>query len=123
MLFSDMPIALPHAKTGKLRALAVTSPQRSALAAGVPTVAESGLAGYALVNSWGIFAPRGLSQPIITKLNTELVRAHALADLKERYTNLGVEATSSTPQQFTEFITAEAAKFAKVLREAGAKVN
>jgi tripartite-type tricarboxylate transporter receptor subunit TctC len=51
------------------------------------------------------------------------VRAHTLADLKERYTNLGVEATSSTPQQFTEFITLEAAKFAKVLQEAGAKVN
>ena len=123
MLFSDMPIALPHTKTGKLRALAVTSPQRSALAAGVPTVAESGLPGYALVNSWGIFAPRGVPLPIITRLHAELVRAHGLADLKERYTNLGVDATSGTPQQFTEFIAVEAAKFAKVLREAGAKVN
>jgi tripartite-type tricarboxylate transporter receptor subunit TctC len=123
LLFSDMPIALPHTKTGKLRALAVTSAQRSALLQGMPTVAESGLPGYALVNWWGMFAPRGLPQPIITQLHTELVRAHALPDLKERYANLGVEATSSTPQQFTEFITAEAAKFSKVLREAGAKVN
>ena len=123
MLFSDMPIALPHTKTAKLRALAVTSPQRSMLAAGVPTIAESGLPGFALVNSWGIFAPRGVPQPIVGKLHAELVRAHTLADLKERYTNLGVEATSSTPQQFTEFITMEAAKFAKVLRESGAKVN
>ena len=123
MLFSDMPIALPHTKTAKLRALAVTSPQRSMLAAGVPTIAESGLPGFALVNSWGIFAPRGVPQPIVGKLHAELVRAHTLADLKERYTNLGVEATSSTPQQFTEFFTMEAAKFAKVLRESGAKVN
>ena len=123
MLFSDMPIALPHTKTAKLRALAVTSPQRSMLAAGLPTIAESGLPGFALVNSWGIFAPRGVPQPIVGKLHAELVRAHTLADLKERYTNLGVEATSSTPQQFTEFITMEAAKFAKVLRESGAKVN
>ncbi len=123
MLFSDMPIALPHTKTAKLRALAVTSPQRSMLAAGLPTIAESGLPGFALVNSWGIFAPRGVPQPIVGKLHAELVRAHTLADLKERYTNLGVEATSSTPQQFTEFITLEAAKFAKVLQEAGAKVN
>jgi tripartite-type tricarboxylate transporter receptor subunit TctC len=123
MLFSDMPIALPHTKTGKLRALAVTSPQRSALAAGVPTVAESGLPGYTLVNSWGIFAPRGVPQPVVAKLHAELVRTHALSDLKERYTNLGVEATSGTPEQFAEFIKVEAAKFAKVLREAGAKVN
>ena len=123
MLFSDMPIALPHTKTGKLRALAVTSAQRSALLQGMPTVAESGLPGYALVNWWGLFAPRGVPQPIITKLHAELVRAHALPDLKERYASLGVEATSSTPEQFTEYIKAEAARFSKVLRDAGAKVN
>jgi tripartite-type tricarboxylate transporter receptor subunit TctC len=123
MLFSDMPIALPHTKTGKLRALAVTSAQRSALLQGMPTVAESGLPGYALVNWWGLFAPRGVPQPIVTKLHTELVRAHALPDLKERYANLGVEATSSTPQQFTDYITSEAARFSNVLREAGAKIN
>jgi tripartite-type tricarboxylate transporter receptor subunit TctC len=123
LLFSDMPIALPHTKTGKLRALAVTSAQRSALLQSMPTVAESGLPGYALVNWWGLFAPRDVPQPIVAKLHTELVRAHALPDLKERYANLGVEATSSSPQQFTEYITSEAARFSKVLREAGAKIN
>lgn len=123
MLFSETPIALPHTKTGKLRALAVTSPKRFSILPEMATVAEAGLPGYALVNSWGIFAPRGLAQPIINKLSAELVRAHALPDLKERYANLGVEATSSSPQQFTEFIQGEAAKFARVLREAGAKVN
>ena len=123
MLFSDMPIALPHTKTGKLRALAVTSAQRSPLLQGMPTVAESGLPGYALVNWWGLFAPRGVAQPIIGKLHAELVRAHALPDLKERYANLGVEATSSTPAQFTDYIKTEVARFSKVLREAGAKVN
>ena len=86
-------------------------------------VAESGLPGYAAVNSWGLFAPRGVPQPVVTRLHAEIVRAHALPDLKERYANLGVEATSSTPQQFTDFIKTEAAKFAKALREAGAKVN
>ncbi len=123
MLFSDMPIALPHTKTGKLRALAVTSAQRSALLQGMPTVAESGLPGYSLVNWWGLFAPRGVAQPVVDKLHAELVRAHALPDLKERYANLGVEATSSTPQQFTDYITSEAARFSNVLRDAGAKVN
>ncbi len=123
MLFSDMPIALPHTKSGKLRALAVTSAQRSALAPGVASVAESGLAGYALVNAWGIFAPHGVPQPIVAKLHTELARAHALPDLRERYANLGVEATSSSPEQFVKHIATEAAKFAKILREAGAKIN
>ncbi|MBM3343031.1 MAG: hypothetical protein FJY56_13100 [Betaproteobacteria bacterium] len=123
MLFSETPIALPHTKTGKLRALAVTSAKRFSILPKMATVAEAGLPGYALVNSWGVFAPRGVAQPIITKLNAELVRAHALPDLRERYANLGVEAVSSTPQQFTEFIQTEAAKFAKVLREAGAKAN
>jgi tripartite-type tricarboxylate transporter receptor subunit TctC len=123
VLFSDMPIALPHAKTGKLRALAVTGAQRTPLVAGMPTVAESGVPGYALVNWWGIFAPRGVPQPIAAKLNAEIVRVHALPDLKERYANLGVEATSSTPEQFAVYIKAEVARFAKVLKETGAKLD
>ena len=123
LLFSETPIALPHTKTGKLRALAVTSPKRFAILPDVATVAEAGLSGYALVNSWGIFAPRGVPRNIIDKVHAELVRAHGLPDLKERYANLGVEAGSSTPEQFIEFIKGEATKFAKVLREAGAKFN
>src|SRR6185295_11336965 len=97
ILFSDMPIALPHAKTGKLRALAVTSARRTPLVPGTPTVAESGVPGYALVNWWGIFAPQGVPRDIVARLNAEIVRAHGAPDLKERYSNLGVEATSSTP--------------------------
>jgi tripartite-type tricarboxylate transporter receptor subunit TctC len=123
VIFSDMPIALPHVKTGKLRALAVTGPQRTPLVAGMPTVAESGVPGFALVNWWGIFAPRGVPKPIAEKITAEIVRAQALSDLKERYANLGVEATSSTPEQFTAYIKAEAARFGKVLKETGAKVD
>ena len=123
MLFSDMPIALPHSKTGKLRALAVTSAQRSALAPGIATVAESGLPDYGLVNAWGIFVPRGVTPSIVATLHAGLVRAQAQPDLQERYANLGVEATSSTPEQFTGHIRIEAAKFAKVLREAAAKLH
>jgi tripartite-type tricarboxylate transporter receptor subunit TctC len=123
LLFSETPIALPHTKTGKLRALAVTSPKRFSILPEIATVAEAGLPGYALVNSWGIFAPRGVTQAIVNTLHAEIVRAHALADLKDRYANLGVEATSGTPPQFAEFIRGEAVKFGKVLREAGARLN
>ena len=73
LLFSETPIALPHTKTGKLRALAVTSPNRFSILPEVATVAEAGLPGYALVNSWGIFAPRGMPQAIVNKLHTEIV--------------------------------------------------
>ncbi len=123
ILFSDMPIALPHSRTGKLRALAVTGPQRTPLVPGMPTVAESGIPGFALVNWWGIFAPRGVPKDIAGKLNAELVRIHALPDLKERYAALGVEATSTTSAQFADYIKSEAIRFARVLKEAGAKAD
>lgn len=123
LMFSDMPIALPHARSGKLRALAVTGAQRTPLVPGMPTVAESGLPGYALDNWWGILAPRGVSPDIVARLNAEIVRIHGLPDVKERYAGLGVEAVSSTPQRFTEYIKSEAARFGKLLRDTGAKVE
>ena len=123
ILFSDMPIALPHSKTGKLRALAVTGPQRTPLVSGIPTVAESGVPGYALVNWWGIFAPRGVNKDVVAKLSAELARIHGLPDLKERYAALGVEATSSTPAQFADYIKSESARFSRILKEAGAKAD
>jgi tripartite-type tricarboxylate transporter receptor subunit TctC len=121
VIFSDMPIALPHTRTGKLRALAVTGPKRSPLVAGMPTVAESGVPGYALVNWWGILAPRGLPQPVVDKLSTEIARVHTLAEVIERYANLGVEATGNTPAEFAAYIKAEEARFSKALGDAGVR--
>ena len=123
LLFSDMPIALPHAKTGKLRALAVTGAQRTPLVPDMPTVAESGVPGFALVNWWGILAPRGVPGGIAAQLAAEIARAHALPDLRERYASLGVEATSSTPGQFARYIESEQARFAHLLQAAGVKAQ
>lgn len=123
LVFSDMPIALPHAKSGKLRALAVTSANRTPLVPGLPTVAESGVSGYALDNWWGILAPRDVSKAIVAKLNAEIVRTHALSDVKERYATLGIEATSSTPEAFSRYIKSEMDKFGKVIKESGMKVD
>jgi tripartite-type tricarboxylate transporter receptor subunit TctC len=123
MLFSDMPIALPHAKSGKLRAIAVTGAKRTALFPDMRTVAESGVPGYALDNWWGILAPRSVPSEIGAKLSAEIARIHALPDVKERYAALGVEAMSSTPEQFVRYIKSEAEKFSKVIRESGAKVD
>ncbi len=123
VVFSDMPIALPHAKSGRLRALAVTSEKRTMLMPDMPTVAESGVPGYALENSWGIFAPKGVPKPIVSKLNAEIVRAHKLKDVQDRFVSLGVEAISSTPEQFAEVIRADTAKFSKIIKATGAKVD
>jgi tripartite-type tricarboxylate transporter receptor subunit TctC len=123
VVFSDMPIALPHAKTGKLRALAVTSAKRTPLVPDMPTVAEAGVPGYAVENSWGVFAPKGVPAPIIAKLNAEIVRVHNLQEVKDRYAMLGLEAVSSTPVKFAEVIRADAAKFSKIIKATGAKVE
>jgi tripartite-type tricarboxylate transporter receptor subunit TctC len=123
VVFSDMPIALPHAKSGKARALAVTSAKRTPLVPEMPTVAEAGLAGYGLENSWGVMAPKAVPKPILAKLNAEVVRVHKLPDVKERYATMGLEAISSTPEAFAEFIRADEAKFAKIIKATGAKVE
>ena len=123
IVFSDMPIALPHAKSGKARALAVTSAKRTSLLPEMPTVAESGVPGYALDNSWGVFARQSTPRPIISKLNTEIVRIHALQDVKARYAGFGLEAVSSTPDEYRKFIQSEAEKFGKIIKSTGAKVD
>ena len=123
VVFSDMPIALPHAKTGKVRALAVTSARRTPLVPEMPTVAEAGVTGYALENSWGVFARKGVPADILKNLNAEIVRVHALPDVKERYAAFGLEAVSSTPEQFATVVRSDAAKFSKIIQATGAKVN
>ena len=123
VVFSDMPIALPHAKAGKARALAVTSAKRTQLVPDMPTIAEAGLPGYGVENSWGVMAQKGVPKPILAKLNAEIVRVHKLPDVKERYATMGLEAISSTPEAFTAFIRADAEKFAKIIKATGAKVE
>ncbi|HEX2828424.1 MAG TPA: tripartite tricarboxylate transporter substrate binding protein [Burkholderiales bacterium] len=123
ILFSDMPIALPHAKSGKLRAIAVTGAKRTPLYPEMRTVAESGVPGYALDNWWGILAPRATPKEIVAKLAAQIARIHTMLDVRERYAAMGVEALATTPEQFTAYIRSEAAKFEKVIKVSGAKVD
>lgn len=123
IVFSDMPIALPHAKSAKVRALAVTSAKRTSLVPDMPTVAESGVPGYAIENSWGVFAPKKVPKEVIAKLNTEIVRVHGLHDVRERYASFGLEAVSSTPDAFARIIQADDAKLSKIIKATGAKVD
>lgn len=123
IVFSDMPIALPHTKTGKLRALAVTSAKRSTLLPDMPTVAESGVPGYALDNSWGVLARQSTPPFIITRLNAAIVRIHARREVKDRYAGFGLEAMTSSPAEYRRFIQSEADKFGRIIESTGARVD
>jgi tripartite-type tricarboxylate transporter receptor subunit TctC len=118
MMFGPMPVVSPHAKSGRLRVIAVSTQSRSSAMPDVPTVAQAGVAGYESTNAVGVLAPAGTPREIVGRLNTEIVRILNLPDVKERLSALGAEPVGSTPAQFASFIQADMAKWAKVVREA-----
>jgi tripartite-type tricarboxylate transporter receptor subunit TctC len=119
MVFSNLPVSLPQAQSGRLRALAVTSLQRVATAPEIPTAAESGLPGYE-ANTWfGLFAPTGTPREVIAKLNADAKAGLSGADVKERMSGQGLFVVASTPEQFAERLKAEIPKWAKIVKDAG----
>ena len=123
MTFDNITTAWPLAKSGKLRALAVTTATRSSIAPDVPTLAESGLPGFE-VGSWqGVFAPAGTPPDIVRRLNTEIVRILGLPDVKEKLAGLGAELVGNTPEEFAVLVKAEVVKWADVVKKSGAKVD
>ncbi len=123
VVFSDLPVMLPHVKAGKVRALAVTGDKPTPLVPGVPTVAESGVPGLVFISWWGVLAPTGTPEPIISRLNAEIGRILALNDVKERFAALGADAIPSTPQAFGSFIKAEVEKYATLIKDVGIKAD
>jgi len=119
VVFSDMAVVLPHVQAGKLRALAVTGPKPTPLVPGLPSVAESGLPGFSMTSWWGVLGPAGMPQPIVARLNTEFGRILRLADVQKNFATLGVDATTSTPEEFSSFIKTEFAKYAKLISDIG----
>ena len=112
-----------HIKAGKLRALAVTGSKRSAQLPDVPTVAESGVAGYEAYVWMGLLAPRGTPAAIIDRINRELRQALATDEVRNYMASAGIEAVGSTPAEFATFFRAERDQWAKVVRETGAKAD
>ena len=115
--------AIPHVRSGKLRALAVTSLQPSALMPGLPTVAASGLPSYEIVSVTGVFAAARTTSAILSRLNREIVRALEQPELKERFLLSGMEAFSSTPDQLGGAMKASIAMLSKMIKEANIKVD
>jgi tripartite-type tricarboxylate transporter receptor subunit TctC len=123
LMFSTMPPALPHVKEGKLRALAVTSLKRSPAMPGLPTLDEAALPGFE-ANTWhGVVLPAGAQSAIIARLNREIVAILHMPEVVERLSNQGAEPVGSTPEEFAAYIKSETVKWAKVVRESGAKAE
>jgi len=116
-----MPDILPQVREGKLRALAVTSTKRSSVASELPTIAESGFPGFEVTAWFGLLAPAGTPAPIIRKIHAEMVKALALPDVRARFSDLGLESIGNSPEEFAQVIREEIPKWAKVIKDSGAK--
>ncbi len=116
VLFDSLVTGLPHVKDGKLRALAVTSPQRTALAPDLPAVAET-LPGFESVTWFGLYGPKGLPADLADKVNQAVNSALAEVDVKERFARLGAEPAGGTPQAFAAMVKTDTAKWKKIIAE------
>ncbi len=123
LFFGTMPTVLPHAKAGKLRALATIGAARSAAVPELPTVAEAALPGFEVTNWIGLFAPARTPPEIVRRLNGEVVRIMQSRDIEARLANEGARFSPTTPEQFSAFVAAEIAKWAPVVRASGARAD
>jgi len=114
---------LPHIRSGRLKALAVPGPKRSALLPEVPTIAESGLPGYALTNWFGLLAPIATPEDRVQKLSTDVIGILKDADLQKRISDLGADVVGNSPQEFGAAMRAESAQWAEIIKAAGIRAE
>jgi tripartite-type tricarboxylate transporter receptor subunit TctC len=119
--FMNVLGALPLVKTGKLRALGVSSAERSAIAPELPSIAETGLRGFDMTNWYGMLTPGATPKDVIAKLQQEVARIMALSDVRQLMAAGGMTIVASTPPQFTDFLARESDKYARVIKAAGVK--
>ena len=123
LMFDNLASSLVQIKAGKVRALAVTTAKRTELAPELPTIAESGLAGFD-INTWfGLFVPAGTPPAIVQRLHGEFVKALEAPEVRSKMLALGAEPVGDTPAQFAQYIRSEAAKYAKLVKASGARAD
>jgi tripartite-type tricarboxylate transporter receptor subunit TctC len=122
LIFANPATSLPHIRQGRLRVLAITAARRDPSTPEMPTIAET-VPGFEMAPWWGLFAPAGTPREVMAKLNAESARILALAEIKAHYANLGMLALSNTPEQFNAYVQEEIARWAKVVKATGAKVD
>ena len=123
LMFTPLVPALPHIKSGRVKAVAVTSTNRSRLLPDLPTFAEGGLPGYEFVSWYGVLAPARVPRPVIAKLNTAMNQVMKLPDVTERVHAEDMDVTDRTPQQFDEVRKAMIVKWAKIIKQTGIEAN
>jgi len=122
-MFDNLANSMQQIRTGKLKAFAVTTAKRSALAPELPTMAEVGVTGFDISTWYGVVAPAGTPPEIVRKLNAEIVKMLGSDDMREKLKVQGAEAAPDTPEEFGAFIRAEWTKYAKIVKDSGAKVD
>lgn len=122
-MFGNVPVTIAHLRSGKTRALAVTGATRNFQLPEVPTMIEAGVRGFEITVWYGVYAPARAPRPVLDRLNAELVRVLAMPEVRERMAQQGAEPTPTTRQEFAAFLTAEFAKWTKVVREWGATLE
>jgi tripartite-type tricarboxylate transporter receptor subunit TctC len=122
LIFANGTAALPHIRTGRMRLIAISAARRDPELPGIPTIGET-VPGFEISPWWGLFAPAGTPRDVIAKVNAETVRILALPDVKAHYANLGLNAISSTPEQFGAYVQEEIARWAKVVKASGARAE
>ncbi len=123
MMFDNLPTALPHIKSGKLKALGLTSAKQNVAVPGVPTIAEAALPGFEASSWFGIFAPAGTPKDIVTRLHLVLSKAIATPEVRDRLLSQGAEPVGNTPEQFADYVKSEIVKWEKVVKASGAKID
>jgi tripartite-type tricarboxylate transporter receptor subunit TctC len=118
MSLPTIPGGLPHAQSGRVRALGVTGAKRSPAASDIPTIAEAGVPGFEASNWYGLAAPTGTPRAIVMRLNQEIARILVLPDVRAKLLAIGMETESSTPEAFAEFLRNDAAKWVRVIKAA-----
>lgn len=120
-MIENMPGTMPYVSAGKLRALAVTSRQRSSLAPDLPTMAESGVPGYEMIGWNGLFVPKGTPPDVVARLHAELVKILRTPEVKQHLATLGAEPGGETPADFAKFVKAESERWGKIIKDKGIK--
>ena len=123
VMFENLPSALPFINSGKLKVLAVTGKDRSPVLKSVPTLAESGFPGFDMVSWQALVAPAGTPRTVIDKLNAEVAKVLKTPEMKEKMFGLGTEVVANSPEQFAQYLREETAKWSKIVKDAGIKLE
>jgi tripartite-type tricarboxylate transporter receptor subunit TctC len=123
MNFDTMPPVMPHIQAGKLRGLAISTPKRLAQLPEVPTFVEEGITGFDVANWYGVMAPAGTSREIIAKLNTDINKAMQVPEVRTRLEGVGTQLKEQSAAEFEAYMKSEVAKYAKLIKDTGVKIE